>query len=123
MKIRTQSKRAFEFYFADLDTHALVEEDEGGVTIRVTRDTFSEKRKVRFIRELAAEGFISDRHGNFSGFVSSPWLNVRWIKDFSWLKPAPELVAKARRQLVLSIAAGLSIWAVLMGALLSGIFR
>ena len=61
MQYAPDKPRSFEFCFIHLDyTLVRVEELEGRVTIRATADTFSRRRKTSFIRELAAEGFISD---------------------------------------------------------------
>ena len=52
----------YEFCFPEKDTLVLVEVVGNGVTVRATRDTFTEQRKASFVRELAAEGFISDSY-------------------------------------------------------------
>ena len=89
--------KEFEFYFPDLDNNVLVEshEDES-VTIRSTRNNFSEKRKMLFIRELAAEGFIPDSYQWFSDSASG-YHQVTWIKDYSWLKLHPAVTRRANR--------------------------
>jgi len=87
MKTHAHGLRSFDFYFPDVDTQVLVEESEDEVVVRATRNTFSERRKIFFLRELAAEGFISENYQKFSGFASQAWLRVRWLIDNSWLKP------------------------------------
>jgi len=107
----------FEFCFPTTDTLLLVQRLPHGVLIRATRDTFSECRKVSFIRELAAEGFIDDCYRLFSGFDQSI-LPIRWCIDYSWLKPGR--IAQARTNyfmIKLLMFAGL-LWLSLMTALL-----
>jgi hypothetical protein len=89
--------RRFEFYFADLDALALVEEADGEVVVRATRDVFTSRRKEFFIRELASEGFIPDacrwtplaEPGSFRG--------IRWVVDASWLRLPAAVLSRARR--------------------------
>src|SRR6267154_716278 len=80
-----RDNKSFEFYFPKLDTLVLVERSKYGVLIRATRDTFSERRKVSFVRELGAEGFIDDHYHSFLGFKGSS-LPIRWCIDYSWLE-------------------------------------
>jgi hypothetical protein len=102
----------FEFCFPKLDTLLLVEVEEGGVTIRATRDTFSPQRKACFVRELVAEGFIPDEFEWHSiGDPQSFHRGVRWLVDFSWLRvdvdmaPRTRILAKALLGLaILSLA-------------------
>jgi hypothetical protein len=74
---KTHFDRHFEFQFPDVDTRILVEDLKDGVIIRASCDTFSERRKLRFVRELAAEGFIAD---------CFQWScrGVRWLVDESF---------------------------------------
>lgn len=60
MQTRTHYGRCFEFNFPGLDTLVKVEHFAGKVIIRATRNSFSQARKILFIHELAAEGFIPD---------------------------------------------------------------
>jgi hypothetical protein len=87
MQAQNCTPAQFEFYFANLDSLVLVETREREVIIRATRNSFSEERKVSFIHELAAEGFIPDNYRWFSSFTSTSTseLNVRWLVDISWL--------------------------------------
>jgi hypothetical protein len=114
MKTHTHSNRSFDFYFPDVDTLALVEESQDEVVVRATRNTFSERRKTFFIRELAAEGFISDSYEKFPGFGSSPRLNVRWQADISWLKSNKDHFARARRLLLRLFLSAALLWLALM---------
>jgi len=77
----------YEFWFPHLDTLVRVEETDGGVTVRATRDSFNDQRKLAFIRELAAEGFISDEYCWFSMAAQGSFgRGVRWVVDHSWLE-------------------------------------
>jgi hypothetical protein len=90
--------RSFDFCFIHLDyTLVRVEEVEGRVTIRATADTFSKRRKMCFIRELVAEGFISDDrcHCLFEGDPES--YGLRWLVDPSWVKPDKALLERNHR--------------------------
>jgi hypothetical protein len=99
MKSIPTKSHAFEFCFVNLDyTLVRVEESAGEVTIRATADTFSNHRKVCFIRELAAEGFIPDDYRWFSLAGAETYSRgVRWLVDFSWLKIDEALAARTAR--------------------------
>jgi len=99
MKSAPVERRAFEFCFLELDyTLVRVEEAAGDVTIRATADTFSRRRKINFIRELAAEGFIPDEYQWSSPSESGPhFRGVRWLVDGSWLKVDEALNARNHR--------------------------
>jgi len=84
------------FYFASLDTLVLVEDLGDKVVIRATRDSFSERHKILFIHELAAEGFIPNTYQFFTE-LGSPVCPVDWLLDSSWLRPSPGAMANARR--------------------------
>jgi hypothetical protein len=117
MRAQLNSPESFEFYFPELDNLVLVENHAEGVVIRATRANFSERRKIFFIRELAAEGYIPDWYQWFSTNAGDIGLGVRWVVDYSWLKIDPRLtrqVTKFMRRLLLGV--GL-LWLVLMGAL------
>ncbi|HZP60061.1 MAG TPA: hypothetical protein VFB27_07015 [Opitutaceae bacterium] len=106
--------RRFEFYFPDLDTLVLVEESDGEVVIRASRDTFSEKRKRYFIRELAAEGFIPDSYEWFSLAQPGGFHGVRWLIDFSWVKLPPAIITRARNAMFRIFSGAALLWLVLM---------
>jgi len=91
--------RIFEFCFIELDyTLVRVEESAGDVTIRATADTFSNDRKIYFIRELAAEGFIPDHYRWFSLTGREAYnRGVRWLVDYSWLKLDEARIARTNR--------------------------
>jgi len=117
MKTNTHSDRSRDFYFADIDTMVLVEETESELIVRATRNTFTEQRKIRWIRELAAEGFISSTYGKFAGFDTPSWIPVRWRIDRSWVKPNPEHLAQSRRFMVKLFAGAVAAWLGLMALL------
>ena len=83
------NSRVFEFSFPQFDTLVQVEEADGAVVIRTTRDTFSEERKACFVRELAAEGFISEELRWLPGSLSGASRAVRWLVDRSSFMPEP----------------------------------
>jgi hypothetical protein len=106
--------RSFEFCFPELRVEALVEQSRDGVTLRLTRDIFSEKRKISFIRELAAEGFIPDTYQGFTGADLSPRLKVRWLVDGSWpIRRRKRLQNPDRFMIRLLISAAI-LWLILM---------
>ncbi len=109
--------RCYEFHFPELDTLVLVEASEADVTIRATRDTFSEQRKRCFIHELAAEGFIPDDYEWRSLAGSEMSRGVRWFVDVSWLRIDPAVTAIARRFMVRLLAGGFLLWFALMAGL------
>ena len=110
--------RCYEFCFPDLDTLIQVEELEDSVVVRATRDSFSERRKICFIRELAAEGFIDDSYRWFSGFGQGTFLAVRWQVDYSWLKPDQAAVARTRRFMIRLLMSAVLLWLGIMSVLL-----
>jgi hypothetical protein len=110
----------YEFYFPQVDTLARVENSEGTVIIRTSRDTFSERRKACFVRELAAEGFIPDTYQWFSSSGADSFLGVRWLVDISWLQ-LPAAVLKGARRFMQRLLAGTALfWCVLMTMLFQG---
>lgn len=95
---KPRSSRSFDFCFIHLDyTLVRVEEIDGRVTIRATADTFSRRRKTCFIRELAAEGFISDDRWPALFEVESDSSGIRWLIDRSWVKPDQALIDRNHR--------------------------
>jgi hypothetical protein len=97
MKSAAPHSRCFEFYHSRLDTLLLVEEDDCGVRVRASRNTFSSRRKSCFIHELAAEGFISDRYEWFGAADPGGLLGVRWQVDASWVRINAAVANRARR--------------------------
>jgi len=114
MKTILTEPRIFEFYFPDVDTLVQVEETDGAVVIRSTRNSFSERRKFYFIRELAAEGFISESYRWFSSADSPLLPGIRWLVDISWVELPKAALAQTRRLVVRLLAGGFLLWLVLM---------
>src|SRR5258708_7273865 len=112
------AQRCFEFSFPQLDTLVRVEESAGDVIIRATRDTFSEARKLCFVRELAAEGFIPEEYRWFALSGCESIGSLRWVVDFSWLKLDAAQTAHTRRIMIRLIGAAALFWLVQMSALL-----
>jgi len=110
--------RCYEFYFPDVDTLVRVESSPDEVTIRASRNTFSERRKRSFIHELAAEGFIPDHYEWLSLAGSGLSRGARWLVDVSWLKADPAARACARRFMLRLLAGAALLWLGLMTALL-----
>src|SRR5258708_984500 len=97
MRSLADSPRQHEFYFPRFDNLILVENRPEGVIIRATRDNFSEQRKLFFIRELAAEGFIPDSYSWFSSSAVDTFLSVRWVIDRSWVGLHPKMTRRTNR--------------------------
>jgi hypothetical protein len=113
--------RSFEFCFIHLDYTLLrVEEVDGRVTIRATEDTFSRRRKAFFIRQLAAEGFISDDRWSspFDREPDSP--GIRWLIDRSWVKPDKALIERNDRLVKRYFLPVTLVWLAFMSLAISG---
>lgn len=92
MSLSTEYPSKSEFYTRGPDNLLLVEIDDGAVTVRAARDNFSERRKMFFIRELAAEGFIPDKFLYFTNAEEPFLLGLSWIIDLSWLSIPQEIL-------------------------------
>jgi hypothetical protein len=109
--------RCYEFFIHDLETHVQVENpDPDTVIVRATRNTFSERRKVQFIRELAAEGFIPDGCQWYPLPAGMP--RIRWVIDVSWLKMSKAAKSHTRRVVLGLVGGGLLVWTALLSALM-----
>ncbi len=109
--------RCFEFYFRDLDTLVQVETpDPDTVIVRATRNTFSERRKVYFIRELAAEGFIPEGCQWYPLPAGMP--RVMWVIDVSWLRLSEAAKSRTRRLMLSLLGGGFLLWTALLSGLL-----
>lgn len=95
--------RSFDFYFHDLDTTVVVEDATDAVLIRASRDTFTSRRKLSFIRELAAEGFIADCVRR-----------VRWLVDVSLTNPRLDVAARTKRFMLRLWWGAVVLWLTLM---------
>jgi hypothetical protein len=121
MKFLQEKPHSYEFNFPQMGTRLQVEELGGEVTIRATRDTFSLQRKISFIRELAAEGFIPDDFMWLSiTDADAPGRGVVWLVDSSWLKLDENDIARARRILNKALAAAFLLFAFEMALVLVG---
>ena len=116
----SSTRHRFEFYFSRLDTLVLVEEADGDVVVRATRDTFSEGRKEGFIHELAQEGFIPDEYRWRSVAGVDTLCGVRWLIDVSWLQLAPEAIVTARRFMLRLFLSVTVLWILLLAGLCAG---
>lgn len=101
---------SYEFYFADLDTLVQVENRSPDVIIRASRNSFTERRKLYFIRELAAEGFIPDDY-HLLALAGSPLSHgVHWIVEPAELSPAEGLATLSRPWMVRVFCAAGLLW-------------
>jgi len=118
MRTQKVSPVGFDFYFPELDTLVLVEcDDEDTVIVRATRDNFSEQRKIRFIRNLAAEGFIPDAFQFYSGSAAG-FPEVRWSIDYSWLEIPEAVKRRANRFMGRALVCGILLWIAAMRCVL-----
>lgn len=92
MSLSAEYPSQSEFYSRIPDNLLLVENEDGAVTVRAARDNFSERRKMFFIRELAAEGFIPDNFLYFTNTEGPMLLGLRWIIDGSWISIPQEIL-------------------------------
>jgi hypothetical protein len=118
MKTHACEPRSFEFCFPDLDTLVLVEDLTGEIVIHASRNTFSEERKARFIRELAAEGFIPDHYQWLAPIGPETSYGVRWLVDISCFKPDKALAAGTRRFMVRLLSSAALLWLLMIGFLI-----
>ncbi|MDB6123136.1 MAG: hypothetical protein JWQ71_2129 [Pedosphaera sp.] len=118
MKAETSFPKRVTFHQKNPENFILVENNKNRAMIRAAFDNFSEARKVYFIKELAAEGFIPDHYQWFSDPDSDGYFGVRWIVDDSWLEVDRIGTLKTemlcRRMLLLACI----LWVVLMSLLL-----
>jgi hypothetical protein len=115
MKSAPDKPRSFDFCFIHLDyTLVRVEEADGRVTIRASADTFSRRRKMYFIKELAAEGFISDDHWLPPSDVELDSYGLRWLVDRSWVKPDKALIERNHRLVKRFFLPVVLVWLVLL---------
>ena len=104
----------YEFCFPEKDTLVRVEVTGERVTVRATRDTFTEQRKASFVRALAAEGFIAESYRWFSRVGPESYFGVRWVVDYSWLVIPACVLATARRFMLRLFAGSGMLWLALM---------
>jgi len=92
----------------------LVENSEDSVVIRAARDNFSERKKVCFIRYLAAEGFISDEFQGFGKSGSRRTTSISWVVDQDPLKCEPAQLQRADRFMIQLFISASALWLALM---------
>jgi hypothetical protein len=90
----------------------VVENSEDSVVIRAARDNFSERKKVCFIRYLAAEGFISDEFQGFGKSGSRRTTSISWDQDP--LKCEPARLRRADRLMIQLFISASALWLALM---------
>ncbi|HWD17754.1 MAG TPA: hypothetical protein VHB20_00625 [Verrucomicrobiae bacterium] len=112
---RIQNHARFEFYFANLDNHVLVERRDDEVVIRAARNNFSERRKSYFVRELAAEGHIPDSAAWPSPAPANGKPAIRWEIDHSWLKFNFHRMQRSSRFMQRLLLAAGATWMALVG--------
>jgi hypothetical protein len=101
------------------DTVLQVDVLDDAVTIRASRNTFSKRRKISFVRELVAEGFIPDEFQWSSLPETGPDYPIQWIVDRSRF----EIVegAALSKDVALRLFAGTALMvAVLLATLFTG---
>jgi hypothetical protein len=72
---------SFEFRHQAPENLLRVERDGAGVTIRAARDNFSLRDKTFFVRYLANEGFISQRHRRFAAEQRGGRGGLEWLVE------------------------------------------
>src|SRR4029077_13402553 len=92
----------------------LVENSEDSVIIRAARDNFSERKKVCFIRYLAAEGFMSDEFKGFGKSGSRRTTSISWVVDQEPLKHEPAQFKRADRFMIKLFISASALWLALM---------
>src|SRR5215469_3938174 len=81
MQTRIPLPTRFELRYRGPDNLILVENYFNEVIIRATRDNFSDRRKLFFIRHLAAEGFIPARYQRIGSLAEPLEERVTWVID------------------------------------------
>jgi len=115
MRAQKVRRKQFEFYFPNLDTLLLVEHgSDDQVIIRATRDTFSQRRKTLFVKQLASEGFIPDSYQWFCGFSETDE-QIKWIVDCSWLEISPRLIRRTNRFMYRLLFCAYALWIMEIG--------
>jgi hypothetical protein len=121
MKACTHYNRSFEFSFPELDALARVERWSDKVIVRASCNRFTDQRKVSFIHELAAEGFIPDSYQWYAGGATS--VPLEWIVDTSWVGVSDWVTATARRAMIKLLVGGALLFVTLMVLLFAGALR
>ena len=106
-----------EFFHRKPENFLFIENREDGVIIRAAHDNFSEERKFKFIRELAAEGFIPDHFQWFADRSTDGMPRVKWLIDDSWIKSRQPLEHNTDRFVLRLFLTASVLWLVLIGKL------
>jgi hypothetical protein len=113
--------RHYDFAYPRLNMSVLVEVSDECVTIRMSRDGFSDERKMAFVHELAAEGFIPDAYMWISpSYGRTSGCEIRWVVDSSWMEPGEEMLARSRQFVFRIISYSVIVMVVFMGLLFGG---
>ena len=96
-----------------------VENLDGKVLVRATRNTFTETAKVHFIHALAAEAFIPDDYQTYSGGAEKA--GVEWVIGAKAVEVPESVVLTARRAMVKMLIGSAILFGVLMTALFLGL--
>ena len=118
MKLTLNQPRRFEFGFPHLDAIVLVEDFGDTVSIRASRDVFTEQRKTAFIHELASEGFIAESFRWSNPGDAESYSGIRWRVDASWLELPVGLIARAHGLMIRLQVGGFLAWATLLALFL-----
>jgi hypothetical protein len=111
--------RRYVFRFPHLDTVLQVDVLDDAVTIRASRNTFSKRRKISFVRELVAEGFIPDEFQWSSLPDAEPDYPIQWLVDRSRFEIVEQ--ASLSKGVALRLFAGTALMvAVLLATLFTG---
>jgi hypothetical protein len=111
--------RRFTFRFPNLDTVLQVDVLDDAVTIKASRNTFSAKRRIAFVRELVSEGFIPDEFQWASGSEFEADYPIQWIVDRSCFERV-ESAADSRRLAIKLFTSTAVLVTLMMGMLFTG---
>ena len=113
MRVQSVPKKA-ELSLQNPENLILVENNEDGVMIRAARDNFSERKKLCFIRYLAAEGYISDEFQYFGKSAPHDSLSIIWAIDGTLVNNSPAILQRANRFMIRLILAASVLWLALL---------
>ena len=120
MQTRITLPARFELSHRCPDNLILVENYFNEVIIRAARDNFSERRKLLFIRHLAAEGYIPARYQRLGAFGGTVQDGLTWVIDRTWLGRSATIRCEAKRFMYGLLISGALLWLVLISALFLG---
>jgi hypothetical protein len=98
----------------------LVEDYFNEVIIRATRDNFSPRQKLFFIRHLALEGYIPARYERLNELGETAQQRLTWVVDRSWLSQSDTIRCESGRFMCRLLFSGVLAWLVMMGVLFLG---